>query len=187
MKKLMNKKGFTLVELLAVIVILAVIILVAMNAVIPQMEKARKSSFETEIQTFAKAAETYFTSAAMSDSSALTDGSCVSVKYLRENYVNKADNKYIGAACIKYNLVYITISSGVYQFSGKITGASSGDVSKGVQKIGDTGVTPFAALNYPDIFASGSTIPSGMEKGTGETGTPAGKLTTCGTSSTCKY
>ena len=185
MKKLMNKKGFTLVELLAVIVILAVIILVAMNAVIPQMENARKSSFETEIQTFAKAAETYFTKAAMTDSSVLTTGGCVSVAYLRENYVNKADSKYLGAACIKDNKVYITITSGVYQFSGKTTGAAAGDITNGVKKIGEDGVTGYSALNYPEIFTS---APTNFVKGKDESSvTATAKPTTCESSTTCAY
>ena len=47
MKKL-NKKGFTLVELLAVIVILAVVMLIAVTAVGPLMTKARKSALGTE-------------------------------------------------------------------------------------------------------------------------------------------
>ena len=134
MKKTMNKKGFTLVELLAVIVILAVIILVAMNAVIPQMENARKSSFETEIQTFAKAAETYFTSAAIADSTILNNGGCVDVAYLRANYVNKSDTKYAGVACIYKNEVYLALTSGIYQFNGKVTGVEAGTISNAVSK-----------------------------------------------------
>ena len=43
-----NKKGFTLVELLAVIVILAVVILIAVTAVIPRMNKAKKKAFIDE-------------------------------------------------------------------------------------------------------------------------------------------
>ena len=41
----LNKKGFTLVELLAVIVILAIIMVIAVPAVVTQMQKAKKSSF----------------------------------------------------------------------------------------------------------------------------------------------
>ena len=41
MKKI-NKSGFTLVELLSVIVILSVVVLIATNAVIPAMSSARK-------------------------------------------------------------------------------------------------------------------------------------------------
>ena len=92
MKKMMNKKGFTLVELLAVIVILAVIILVAMNAVIPQMEKARKSAFKTEAETYLKAAQTYYTSSKI-DGSAET---CVTIDTLNNGYITKADDSYEG-------------------------------------------------------------------------------------------
>src|SRR5574344_1726276 len=42
----LNKKGFTLVELLAVIVILAIIMVIAVPAVVNQMQKAKKSSFK---------------------------------------------------------------------------------------------------------------------------------------------
>ena len=44
MKKLKNnKKGFTLVELLAVIVILALLIVITANTVLPMMKKSKKS------------------------------------------------------------------------------------------------------------------------------------------------
>lgn len=87
-----NKKGFTLVELLAVIVILAVIILIAVNAVLPQMRKARKNSFIDEAINFAKAAETAYVSDQISGES----NTCYTVKYLQEKYVSKADAKYDG-------------------------------------------------------------------------------------------
>ena len=53
-----NKKGFTLVELLAVIVILAVLILLALPAVLRTMERARDRAFITEANTIIRAAET---------------------------------------------------------------------------------------------------------------------------------
>ena len=46
MKKL-NKKGFTLVELLAVIVILALLIVVVATTVLPAMNNAKKSALKT--------------------------------------------------------------------------------------------------------------------------------------------
>ena len=46
MKKL-NKKGFTLVELLAVIVILALLIVVVATTALPAMNNAKKNSLET--------------------------------------------------------------------------------------------------------------------------------------------
>lgn len=53
----MNKnKGFTLVELIAVIIILAMLILFAVTAIIPSSERARKKSFINEAKVFADGA-----------------------------------------------------------------------------------------------------------------------------------
>ena len=46
----MNRKGFTLVELLAVIVVLAIIMIVAIPSVINAMNDARKASFKVYAQ-----------------------------------------------------------------------------------------------------------------------------------------
>ena len=54
MKKL-NEKGFTLVELLAVIVILGILLLLAMPAVTRQVELARKKAFSEDAHTIASA------------------------------------------------------------------------------------------------------------------------------------
>lgn len=100
MKKL-NKNGFTLVELLAVIVILAVVILVAVNNVIPQMNKAKAGAFKTEALSFLDGAEQYYTSQQMTGGSFPETG--VSIKELvTGKYVKSADvDKYEG--CIKYD------------------------------------------------------------------------------------
>ena len=52
-----NKKGFTLVELLAVIVILAIILLVAVPNILGVIEEARKDSFVSSTKMIIKAAE----------------------------------------------------------------------------------------------------------------------------------
>ena len=93
-----NNKGFTLVELLAVIVILAVIILIAVNAVIPQMNKAKKNSFIDEVAVYAQAAEKAYVSDQISDSNPIT---CFTVgssgaNELNGNFVKKADTQYKG-------------------------------------------------------------------------------------------
>ena len=92
-----NKKGFTLVELLAVIVILAVIILIAVNAVLPQMRKARKNSFVDEVINFAKAAETAY----VSDSLTGAGKTCYVLKDLKGQYVAKNDTGYTGKVTIQ--------------------------------------------------------------------------------------
>ena len=61
MKKL-NKKGFTLVELLAVIVILSVLMLIALPSVINIMNNARDDAFRDEALSFISAAETQYAS-----------------------------------------------------------------------------------------------------------------------------
>ena len=52
MRKL-NRKGFTLVELLAVIVILAIVVGIALTTVLPTLKKSRQSAFELTAQTAA--------------------------------------------------------------------------------------------------------------------------------------
>ena len=81
----MNKKGFTLVELLAVIVILAVVMLIGGTTVLPMMQKAQKSSLGTEGVSLKKAAENAFQTELIKGAGASfksTDKVCFSMQYL---------------------------------------------------------------------------------------------------------
>ena len=71
MKKL-NKKGFTLVELLAVIVILALLIVVVATTALPAMNNAKKSALKTYAQRVIEQAKTYYTTECVLK----TGGSC---------------------------------------------------------------------------------------------------------------
>ena len=51
--KILNKKGFTLVELLAVIVILAIVVGITLVTVLPTLKKSRQEAFELTAQTAA--------------------------------------------------------------------------------------------------------------------------------------
>lgn len=125
MKKL-NKKGFTLVELLAVIVVLAVIMLLAVNAVIPQMNKARKNAFVTEAQSVIDAASTYYQNAMLTgeNDNITAAGGCVSVEDLKGEYLDKDDDNFTGSVNISIdastNVATYTVylSNGQYQISG---------------------------------------------------------------------
>lgn len=94
-----NNKGFTLVELLAVIVILAVIILIAVNAIIPQMNKARKNSFIDEVAVYAQAAEKAYVANQIDDTTltCFTIGSgTTAANELNGEYVKKSSATYKG-------------------------------------------------------------------------------------------
>lgn len=55
-----NKKGFTLVELLAVIVVLSIIILIASSGIGSAMQKARKSALAIEGNELINAAKSAY-------------------------------------------------------------------------------------------------------------------------------
>jgi prepilin-type N-terminal cleavage/methylation domain-containing protein len=56
----MNRKGFTLVELLAVIAIMAVIILIAIPNVMKSINEGKKNSFGNEVATLMSTAKSNF-------------------------------------------------------------------------------------------------------------------------------
>lgn len=99
MKKLISKfkkRGFTLVELLAVIVILAVVILIAVTAVIPRMNSAKKNALVDEALMYLNAAkESYI----FNDE---TPSSCINISDLNEKYIQKASNTYQGVIKTEY-------------------------------------------------------------------------------------
>ena len=145
MKKL-NKNGFTLVELLAVIVILAVVILVAVNNVIPQMNKAKAGAFKTEALSFLDGAEQYYTSQQMTNgefNETTKDGKTlegVSIKYLVDNkYVKSADvDNYTG--CIKYDEnagFTIKLSSASYHTDGYVSASKLSEFDGVIVSTGD--------------------------------------------------
>ena len=71
MKNLKNKKGFTLVELLAVIVVLAIVMGLAVVAITGVLENARKATFVADAKQFLEGARNLVTS---SDMNAMLDG-----------------------------------------------------------------------------------------------------------------
>ena len=63
----MNKKGFTLVELLAVIAILAILVIVAMPNVLGMFNQAKANTFVTEVQKYMDNAKNEFIAQAMTN------------------------------------------------------------------------------------------------------------------------
>ena len=60
-----NKKGFTLVELLAVIAILAILMLLIMPNVLNMFQNGRKDAFITQVQTVWRTANTQYVSSSL--------------------------------------------------------------------------------------------------------------------------
>lgn len=136
----MNKKGFTLVELLAVIVILAVVMLIGGTTVLPMMQKAQKSSLGTEGVSLKKAAENAFNSELIKGANSgfkFTDRVCFSIAYLcNKGYYDKGcsgisrKDKYGGSVLVepgdgqvKYTM---WITNGTYSFMGDMDATYGG-------------------------------------------------------------
>ncbi len=67
-KVMENKKGFTLVELLAVIAILAILMLLIMPNVLNMFQNGRKDAFITQVQSVWKTASTQYIASSISGS-----------------------------------------------------------------------------------------------------------------------
>ena len=113
-----KKKGFTLVELLAVIVVLAVVILIAVTAVIPRINSAKKKALFDEALVYLKAAKEAYTF----DSELLNASSCTNITDLNGKYINKSNEEYKGAIKTEYNngvmSQTINLTDGRYFISG---------------------------------------------------------------------
>ena len=64
----MNKKGFTLVELLAVIAILAIMVIIALPNVLEMFNDAKENTFYTEVESIYKQAQTDFINDSLNES-----------------------------------------------------------------------------------------------------------------------
>jgi type IV pilus assembly protein PilE len=60
LRKLMNQKGFTLVEILVVVIIVAILAAIAVPLYMRYVEKARSSEAQTALSTIRKTYEIYF-------------------------------------------------------------------------------------------------------------------------------
>jgi len=117
MKKF-NKSGFTLVELLSVIVILSVVVLIATNAVIPAMNSAKKQVLADEANTIIPIAETIYLNKGFSGTK------CISYQDIKDSgLLEKSDPNYTGSVKIIVDesgkkSSQIWLSNGTYAING---------------------------------------------------------------------
>ena len=96
----MNKRGFTLVELLAVIVVLAIIILLAVPAVTKILDRTRVNAFVVEVNELTKVTRTAYSNALLQGSSGKTT-LCYTVDDLIDmGLIDKAKGDVNGAIVI---------------------------------------------------------------------------------------
>ncbi len=122
MKK--NKKGFTLVELLAVIVVLAIIMVIAIPSVMDSMNKARKNSFKIYAQKVLNTASTQY------QTDMLTSGSATKTCYPISTLMKQGAGNYVGYVMVSGsnsdNVEFtIVIADGNYYTAASGTGAST--------------------------------------------------------------
>ncbi len=144
MKRFKNKKGFTLVELLAVIVVLAAVMLMAVNSVLPLIGEARTGAFASSANQTIDSVSTVILTDELRGSSNVQ---CYSIRYLVENgYLSKIESAneaktagYDGIVVVdkgsatssssyKYSIYMVDYSSGYYYAgTGLAAGIIKGD------------------------------------------------------------
>ena len=97
----MKNKGFTLVEMLAVIVIMAILITVSVTGVLSMSKKTKNEMYNTKVGMIEKAGQSY----AEDNRDLIEDGSIKRITVsdlLRNNYLKKESKDcIIGSSCIK--------------------------------------------------------------------------------------
>ena len=173
---LKNRKGFTLVELLAVIVVLAIIILIALPAVLSSMEKARKNAFIVEATETVKIAQTAYSDAIMSGKQGNTF--CVDYAYLLDKgFIDKKDStNYAGSVLIEVvpgtqKVTYtLWFSNPNYSITGFANNAQAGVAYADIDAEHlDKTTAPQVAINNCGKITSGNTA-NCKKDGTGATG-----------------
>ena len=141
MKKL-SKKGFTLVELLAVIVVLAILVLLAMPRVTSMMEKARQNSFTVEANEIQKVAQTVYNDHLLSGTDDAKNGvACYTVDELIDGgYLDKDKGEVVGAVILEIPssgapTVHMYLSKGKYYIKNLTTKAKATNVNTGTNNL----------------------------------------------------
>lgn len=138
-----NKKGFTLVELLAVIVILAVVMLIGITAIGPLMTNSRKAALRSDGLDLINAAKTAYQAEALKTDPEFnsTQSVCMSLEWLKKEGYTENKNDYKGSVLVTYdgNGQYsykYWLSNGVYYYlaADSKTGYETAADYKGMQE-----------------------------------------------------
>ena len=127
-----NKKGFTLVELIAVIAILSILLVMALPQVLELFNDSRESAFITQVQSIYRAAEEQYVSDQL-----LPSASSTSVSYCKDETNSSTDNDLnISNDDVLYNIEFnsegqitlIEVSDGKYSYTSSSSPVKIGDI-----------------------------------------------------------
>ena len=133
----MNKKGFTLVELLAVIAILAILVVMAVPNVLGLFQGAKVSTFISQVESLYKSAESEVVSKQLTGTTSSNMLFCYSTATSGANYSSTNKMNISGNGNLHY---YIEVTGG------KITSLYAEDGAYGIEIASITGITDIAAV-----------------------------------------
>ena len=147
----MNKKGFTLVELLAVVAILAILVIIALPNVMGMFNKSKENTFITELKSIYRTAESQWISESMFDTQEKVYSRCKSGCTNPLNLSGREELEYYIKLDKSGKVVEFYATDGTYQFE------HNGDLLltniQGVEKIADLPETEIISIS--NIFSNG--------------------------------
>lgn len=122
----MNKKGFTLVELLAVIAILAILVIIALPNVLQMFNDSKKNSFVNEVREVFKTAQTQFIADNLANPGAVTYSNNLATACTTTTKKLDMQGRAVDGGQLAYsvsldaegNVTSIKVSDGTYSYSG---------------------------------------------------------------------
>ena len=112
----MNKKGFTLVELLAVIAILAILVIIALPNIMSMFNDARKNSFTTETKEIYKVAQQQWISDSLFETNEQVYSRCSSCTGKSLDMSGRSQLEYYIKINKAGNVVEYYTTDGTYQY-----------------------------------------------------------------------
>lgn len=153
----MNKKGFTLVELLAVIAILAILVIIALPNVLKMFNDSKKNSFVNEVREVFKTAQTQFVADNLTNPGAVTYSNNLKTACTSTTGKLEMQGRAVDGGQLAYSIsldaegkvTSIKVSDGTYSYTGTPTDAS--DITADTVTTGDT---------YADATCTATTTPT---------------------------
>ncbi len=150
----MRKKGFTLVELSAVIAILAILVIIALPNVMGMFNQAKKNSFTTEVKNVFQVAQQQWMTDSMMSTDSITYARVANGASLKCNGKDLPQLQLSGRTELQYiitinksgNVTKFYAKDGTYQMKSDVSGLKIENIGKDgsgavIEELAKTGVT----------------------------------------------